>query len=129
MKKKIRTYLTYNSKDQKNEVNEEKSLTIPNQAYTIQELLRMHIQGIKPDIQKQAIYEDEDFGENFNPLRKQNFDLSDLDEIKDDLTKVQQYHLNKEKEAKKASKIAEKAKIIADHEAAKEKTIEKEEPL
>lgn len=105
--------------------NLEPSQTIPDQDYSVADLLDMHIRGIKPAIENTPIYEDDIFGEEMNPMRKQDFDLSDIDEIKDDLAKgesiVSLANKNKQKQAKKA----EKTKIIEEYERQKSKSAEK----
>lgn len=72
----------------KNEVFEKvsklPSMTIPDQSYTIKQLLEFHKAGINPPLQKTNVY-DEEFEEEVNPMRKQNFDLTDVDNIKEDI--------------------------------------------
>lgn len=58
-----------------------KSQTVPSQSFTVKELIEMQRKGISPNVLKKALYEMDDFGENMNPLRAKNFDLTDMDKI------------------------------------------------
>lgn len=60
------------------------SMTIPDQSYSIKQLLEFHARGINPPIQHNSEF-DEEFEEEINPMRKRNFDLTDIDKIKEDI--------------------------------------------
>lgn len=104
-----------------------KSKTIPNQAFTIKRIMEMAKQGINLGQMREAVFEGEEFPEG-NPLRKQNFDLSDIDLLKaenarvmDYLEKVKKLENSKKNEAKKAE---ERKQIIAEYEAQKAKGLD-----
>lgn len=108
----------------------EPSKTIPNQGLTVQELVKMHTQGISLSIFKEGLWEMEDFDDSVNPLRKQNFDLSDIDDIRDDLERSQQEVLKQRKEREKEAAIMRKQAIIDEYKAEIEKNekIKQKEP-
>ena len=103
------------SKEPKNEMP---SMTIPDQSYTIKQLLEFHSKGISPPIQHKEIYEDE-FGEDGNPLRKQNLDITDIDQIKENIDKSMEAIDSVNKMRFKRKKEAEKKAIIDEHEKSK----------
>lgn len=110
-KKKKRVFIDQsNYKYKGGEVNDEQSRTIPNQSFTVRELIKKHQQGIAPAVMKRALYEIDDFGEELNPLRKQGFDLSDIDKLS--------------RQIKAANKVVQKQKQLeAEEEQRKQKEL------
>lgn len=107
------------------------SETIPDQSYTVKELLNLHARGINISVLKQGLWEEDDFGDEQNPLRKQNFDLSDIDDIRHDLEQQQQEVHNQRKEREKQAHITRKRKIIEEYvqEQQQQQKIQQQKPL
>lgn len=108
---------THNIKPGHNRVSTEygKSVTVPSQSYTIKELVEMNKKGINPNILKKALYEMDDFGEELNPLRAKNFDLTDMDGI---IKTVKAHQTKLEAEQKKQAlvkKQKEREQIIEEY--------------
>lgn len=66
------------------------SLTVPNQSYTVQELLHRHISGSLPDISHDIYYDIEDPNspdafDQISPLDNPAFDLADYDTLRSSL--------------------------------------------
>lgn len=89
-----------------NECDGTEKKTVPNQAYKVRDLVEMHKRGIDPAIMKKALYEEEFFGDELNPFRAKNFDLSDIDKIQAELKHAQQAI-----EAKQKKESAERKKL------------------
>lgn len=108
------------------EFNNQEIKTVPNQAYTVKQLLQNHVRGHKPVIEKEPLYEMDDFGENINPIR-QIKDLSDLDDIRQELEKVKEYHdkvqLDKANKLKEAKKAKEKEAWLTEYLKEQEKKV------
>lgn len=92
-----------------------KSNTVPNQSYTVKELIEMNKKGISPAIMKEALYEMDDFGEELNPLRAKNFDLSDIDAIQRAVKKHQVAIEAKEKKERLKKEELDRKAIIAEY--------------
>lgn len=105
--------------------NTEPSKTIPNQGLTVQELVRLHTQGISLSIFKEGLFEMEDFNDEVNPMRKQNFDLSDLDEIRAELESAHTEIYKLREERQKQAAIKRKEEIIEEY----KETIKKEQQI
>ena len=108
----VRSNYTIKYDRNKGEVNNLPSLTVPNQSYTLEELLQRHIQGM-PTLGKEPIYEGES---DFDLSGLRNMDLVDIQEMKMDV----QHTLNevkKEEERRQAvidaKNKAEKAEFEA----------------
>lgn len=67
------------------EENTQPSLTVPDQSYTIKELLMRFTSGGMPDIAKTGTYEDDPSFEDIDPTRLGDFDLADLTELQIEL--------------------------------------------
>lgn len=89
-----------------------KSKTVPNQAYSVSELLNKHRQGISPAIMKQALFEMDHFGEDINPLRKPGLDLTDLDDISRQIEETYRRMKVEDEKRKISQKEQEKRQII-----------------
>jgi len=63
------------------ETNNEPSLTVPDQSYTIKELLMRFTSGGMPAIAKTGTYEEDPTFEDLDPTRLGDFDLADLTEL------------------------------------------------
>lgn len=100
------------------------SLTIPDQAYSIKQILEYSKKGIGMPLLKKAIFEEENFPDG-NPFRKQNLDLTDIDNLKENVSKALETvdRAKKEREAKKLAKqkLLEKQAIIEEYERSKQK--------
>ena len=59
------------------EFNDEPSLTVPDQSYTIQELLDRHIAGTMPPVSQDVFYEDDPNFDEIDPKHTPDYDLSD----------------------------------------------------
>lgn len=110
----VRSNYTIKYDRSKGEVNNLPSLTVPNQSYTLEELLRRHIQGM-PTIGNEPIYEGES---EFDMSGLRHMDLVDIQEMKldiqDTLDKVKQ-----EEDRRTAAKEAKKKAELAEFEAYK----------
>lgn len=93
------------------------SMTIPDQSYTIKQLLEFHARGINPPIQHNAEFDDE-FEEELNPLRKKNLDLTDIDQIKENIDHSMTV-IDKLRKSKKQKELENEKKRLKD-EAVKE---------
>lgn len=60
------------------------SETVPDQSYTIRELLLKFTSGVMPPVSKNVHYEDEDF-DQYSPTNDLDFDLADATAMKYDL--------------------------------------------
>lgn len=100
------------------------SKMIPNQAFTVKKILEMAKQGVTLGQMREAVYDGQEFPDG-NPMRKQNFDLSDIDVLKEEIEKAKDF----EAKAKKIVEKAEKAKEKAKEKDALRKEIEEEERL
>lgn len=103
------------------------SETSPNESYTIQELMLRHSEGIRPDIEKEPQYEMEHFGEQINPLREQNFDLSDLDAIRDEKDSLNTKLLEVQTKRAQELKNKEKQQIIEEYKQEQSKLLKKQQ--
>lgn len=92
---------------------EGESQTVPNQAFTVAEILKKHQQGISPAIMKRALYELDEFNGGMNPLRKPGLDLTDVDEIAEQVN-----------ETYKRLKLEAQKKRLSEDEEEKRKVIE-----
>lgn len=82
-----------------------KSKTVPGMAFSPKDIVERRVRNLMPDIQKQSFYEMEEFGGEINPLRKKGIDLTDLDDIKNNIKKVNTVlHEVKESRKKEAQK-------------------------
>lgn len=68
--------------DWREPIDETPSQTVPDMSYTIKELLERHTNGSMPPVYREAIYQELDNWE-VNPMVKPDFELSDLQELKD----------------------------------------------
>ena len=101
------------------------SQTIPDQAYTIRELLEKYSTGIMPPVGKIPHYEEDPDIDDPDFTRDPAFDLSDATRIKDESTEIlQRVHDAEQKRAQekeKADAIEEAKKILKDEALAKSK--------
>ena len=109
-------------------ISKKPSEAIPDQSLSIRQLIDAQKRGLVPPIQHTGSYEMETFGEELNPLRKQNFDLSDIDTLKQRNQDLNTYVTKKQLEADKQAQIEKNEQLIKDYEAKKaeeEKRLEK----
>ena len=88
MKIKKHNAYNYNPKDEPNEKVIGPSLTIPDDAYTIQELLNRHAEGMMPPIENDPQWEEYPDIDSPNPLRQPDADLTDLQSMGESLQRV-----------------------------------------
>ncbi len=89
------------------EENNGKSETVQGEAYTVQELLNRHVQGLMPPVGLTPLYDhDEPTHDDYVGMRKPDFDLTDIDEIKAKVKDANQ-KITKAKNLKKAKQEAE----------------------
>lgn len=71
------------------EYNDSPSLTVPNDSYSVQELLIRHLSGSLPDISKEFYYDtdvqDPSCFDNIDPTMSPDFDLADYHALSNDL--------------------------------------------
>lgn len=94
------------------------SMTVPDQSYSVREILQRFTTGIAPSISKQFYYESDQGDINFdsyNPTNQGNFDLADFTNMVHDIrsvqndskssvsTTVESSSLSKEKEVEKTA--------------------------
>ncbi len=88
------------------ESNNGKSQTVQGESYTIQELIKRHVNGLMPPVGLTPLYDhDEPTHEDSTILRKPDFDLTDIDEVKKTITETNKKLSNAQKA--KAKKDAE----------------------
>lgn len=74
-------YLEYNHTEHLGEINTAESETIPNQAFTVKEVLLRFNQGTLPNIVQPVYYDDTDDFDNIDPTLNPAFDMVDADNI------------------------------------------------
>lgn len=93
----------YTPKENRGEKFIKESKTIPDQAYTIKEILVRYRDGIPLNLDSSYDYDDA-FGEELNPLRDPDMDLVDLHELREKaqktLSEYEQYNVVKSKRKK-----------------------------
>jgi len=92
MTKKTETKTIYKNKwkfEPTGEKNNKPSQTVQGEAYTIQELLKKHANGIMPPVGLDPLYDhDEPTFEDDLTLRKPDLDLTDIEDIKNKVSKA-----------------------------------------
>ena len=78
---KVINYLEYNYKENVGEINTQESETVPNQAYTVKEVLLKFSQGTLPNIVQPVYYDDTEDFDNIDPTHNPAFDLVDAENI------------------------------------------------
>lgn len=101
--KKFRTHYNYRKRKADIEHPVGTSETLPDQNYTIREILQKFSSGISPSIAKVPIYDDNPEFDNYDPTRDLDFDLTDAVRLELDINEKQTAINNKiaEKEALK----------------------------
>lgn len=97
------------------------SQTVPSQSYTVKQLIELNKKGISPAVMKQALWEMDEFGEEQNPLRAKNFDLTDMDAIIRTVKTFQTKVENDRKKQKLEERRKERESIIKEYLAEKDK--------
>ncbi len=88
------------------ETNNGKSDTVQGEAYTIQELIKRHTNGLMPPVGLTPLYDHEEpTHEDSTILRKPDFDLTDIDEVRNTIKETNKKLSNAQKA--KAKKEAE----------------------
>ena len=78
---KVINYLEYNHKENQGEINTLKSETVPNQAFTVREVLLRFNNGTLPNIVQPVYYDDTDDFDNIDPTQNPAFDMVDAENI------------------------------------------------
>lgn len=78
---KVINYLEYNHQENKGEKNTLESETVPNQAFTVKEVLLRYNNGTLPNIVQPVFYDDTDDFDNIDPTQNPAFDLVDAENI------------------------------------------------
>lgn len=82
---KVINYLEYDFTSQLGEINQEESVTVPGQAFTVKEVLLRFNNGTLPNIVQPVYHDDiEDF-DNIDPTLDPAFDLVDAENILNDI--------------------------------------------
>lgn len=92
------------------EINEEPSLTVPDQAYTVQELLEKFTSGGIPPVSLPGQYDDDPSFDDIDPTRLGDFDLADLTALQIELAE-KKATLDAYIEAQKAEPKAEPKEV------------------
>lgn len=87
MKKLVRA-ITFEPKDHPGEKNDLPSLTVPDQSFTIAEILEKHTQGIPLGILKQGSYSGTEDFDDFDETRRPDFDLVDAQDLTEQIGQV-----------------------------------------
>nr|QJB19970.1 MAG: hypothetical protein [Microvirus sp.] len=86
------------------------SMTVPDQAMTIKQILEKYTNGINPNVSRQVGYHDgEPTFDDIDPTRDPEFDLADITIHKDELEK--KISLQEQRESEKIKKKKESEKI------------------
>lgn len=94
---KVINYLEYNHTENSGELNTMESETIPNQAYTVKEVLLRFNNGTLPNIVQPVYYDDTEDFDNIDPTLDPAFDIVDAEII------LKQINNNKKERDKKES--------------------------
>lgn len=73
----FRTQTNYNYKEERGEKNTLPDETVPNEAYSIRELLAQHVRGVPLPIGRIPTYSNSDDFDDFDETRRPDFDLAD----------------------------------------------------
>ena len=108
---RVINYLEYNHKENKGEVNNGESETVPGQAYTVTEVVLRFNNGTLPNIVQPVYYDDNEDFDNIDPTLNPAFDIVDAENILNDIKN------NLEREKNKIQNSPEiKSKIEEDKE-------------
>ncbi len=96
------------------EQNNGQSQTVEGESYTIQELIKRHVNGLMPPVGLTPLYDhDEPTHDDYIGMRKPDFDLTDIDEIKnkvkdanEKISKAQKAKQSKAKEAEQIDRLS-----------------------
>ena len=109
---KVINYLEYNHKENPGELNTAESETVPNQAFTVREVLLRFNNGTLPNIVQPVYYDDTEDYDNIDPTQNPAFDLVDAENILNEIKNNQQ-----EREKNKSQNSPEtKGKIESNNE-------------
>ena len=99
---KYRTQTTYKIKDSEKTTITDPSQTVQGEAYTIQELLQKHVNGIMPSVGLDPQYDHDDGAELDDDvtMRKPDLDLTDIDSMSEKVRET----TNKIKKAKETKR-------------------------
>ena len=91
---KVINYLEYNHNENLGEINTMESETIPNQSFTVKEVLLRFNNGTLPNIVQPVYYDDTEDFDNIDPTLDPAFDLVDAENI---LTEINNNQKEREK--------------------------------
>ena len=114
-----------NRRETKGESNFGVSKTVSGESYTIKELVARQMAGTLPAIKLEAIYTGDKVDYVLQPQFKPNFDLSDLDKMRDKANYILRTMETQEKNSREAKKI-ENARILLKSLDEKEKELKNE---
>lgn len=84
---KYTTWLNYKPKKEHKQTFTEESQTIPNEAYTVKDLMNKFTSGTMPAVQKQTYYDSE---ANFDYIPPNQRNYLDITEAEEDLRRIKQ---------------------------------------
>lgn len=128
---KIVSWLTYDPKDVRKETKSSHapSKTIPNQALTVQEILKRHSRNMPVDVTMNVpIYDSEQLPEEYRLMDMRRMDLAEIDSVKESLT---MYTSELEKQVQENNKKIKAAEVEAEKRRLKaelQKELEQEAP-
>ena len=96
---------TYKGREERLEVNTMPSEAIPDQALTVEEMLVMHVEGTLQSHHTQTTYY-EDYDE-VPPELRPGFDLTDYDEIADELNDIEQKYVHASNQPEEEGELRE----------------------
>lgn len=107
---KVINYLEYNHKEKLGEVNTAESETVPNQAFTVTEILQRFSNGTLPNIVQPVYYDDTDDFDNIDPTQNPAFDIVDAENILKEINnnKIEREKNKYQNSPDKKSKIEDK---------------------
>lgn len=78
---RVINHLDYNYKENEGEINLSESETVPNQAFTVKEVLLRFNNGTLPNIVQPVFYDDTEDFDNIDPTLNPAFDMVDAENI------------------------------------------------
>lgn len=98
---KIVSPYTYDYTEYKGLCCDEPSLTVPDQSFTIKELLIRYTSGTMPPVYRDGYYEEDDEIDidNVNPMERGDFDLVDAQQLSDEIREQQRIRSKQDSDA------------------------------
>jgi hypothetical protein len=104
------TQYSYDPSNHEGEINDDPDMTLPDQAYTVKQLLERHMAGLPIDVSTNLNYDEDDDSEdgfeNFDILRSEGFDATDAEAFINNVTGKGSERIGpiEEKESRKSDK-------------------------